>query len=85
MEEIRVIKRFSKKQKAEIVKMVCKEFDLTVRSNSENNFLVTLSEEILGNLDYNKMFISFLLQGNIKEIEEFEDITTGKAYCTINI
>ena len=85
MEEIRAIKRFSKKQKAEIVKMVCEEFDLQVRSNSKNNFLVTLSEELLRNLDYNKMFVSFLLKGNIREIIEFEDITTGKAYCTINI
>ena len=85
MEEIRAIKRFSKKQKEEVVMLACKEFNLQVRNNSENNFLVTLSEELLRNLDYNKMFVSFLLQGNIKEIKEYEDITNGKAFCEINI
>ena len=85
MEETNFITKFSKENKREIIGMLCKQFDLEVRSNSKDNFLITLNQEVLGNLEWHKIFIAFLLKADINKIKEFEDITFGKAFCEINI
>lgn len=85
MGKMNFMTKFSKENKEEIIGLLCKEFDLEVRSNSKDNFLITLNKEVLENLEWHKLFIAFLLKAKIKDITEFEDITNGKAYCSISI
>ena len=66
----------------EIIKNITKSTE--VRPNGEGKYIVTLTEEVLLNVEEHKRIIAELQGIGATKIKEYQDVTLGKVFLSFN-